>query len=53
METWNIGQRVKVAGQSGYIYGIDHDWAAVVLDKNAGKRNAPITWAKFDELEKD
>ena len=50
MTTWTIGNRVTVAGESGYIYSIEHDWAAVVLDKNAHRSNAPICWAKLTEL---
>ena len=47
---WNVGQRVTVAGESGRIYAIEHDWAAIALDKDAHKNNPPIFWAKFDEL---
>ena len=54
METWNIGDRVKVAGgdELGRIYAIEHDWAAIALDKDAHKNNAPVFWAKFEELER-
>jgi len=53
MKTWNVGQRVKVAGDVGYIYAIEHDWAAVILDKDSHRTNAPILWAKFNELESE
>ena len=45
------GQRVTTADGPGYVYSIEHDWAAVVLDKHAGRSNAPIYWAKLTELE--
>ena len=48
--TWNVGNRVSVDGKAGRIYTIEHDWAAVVLDKNAHRSNAPICWAKLTEL---
>jgi hypothetical protein len=50
MET-KAGQRVSTADGQGYVYSIEHDWAAVVLDKHAGRNNAPIYWAKLSELE--
>jgi hypothetical protein len=49
---WNINDRVKVAGETGRIYALDADWAAVILDKESGKRNPPIFWAKLHELSK-
>ena len=54
MENWTIGQRVKVAGgdEQGSIYAIEHDWAAIALDKDAHKPNPTVFWAKFDELER-
>jgi hypothetical protein len=45
-----VGDRVTVAGESGRIYALDADWAAVILDSNASKRNPPIFWAKLHEL---
>jgi len=45
------GQRVNTKDGQGYVYGIEHDWAAVVLDKHQGRSNAPIYWAKLSELE--
>lgn len=46
-----VGQRVKAGEQFGYVYSIEHDWAAVVLDRYAHRNNAPIYWAKLNELE--
>lgn len=45
------GQRVTTADGQGYVYAIEHDWAAVVLDKHSHRNNAPIYWAKLEELE--
>lgn len=50
MTTWHVGNRVSVDGETGYIFSIEHDWAAVVLDKVAHRANAPIMWAKLTEL---
>lgn len=47
-----VGERVKVAGEEGRIYALDHDWAAVILDSQSSKLNPPIFWAKLDELAK-
>jgi hypothetical protein len=44
------GQRVTAGSESGYIYVIEHDWAGLVLDKNAHRNNAPIYWARLTEL---
>jgi hypothetical protein len=46
------GDRVKVAGETGTIYALDADWAAVILDSESHKRNPPIFWAKQAELDK-
>jgi len=45
------GQRVTTKDGPGYVYSIEHDWAAVVLDKHAHRNNAPIYWAKLSELQ--
>lgn len=45
-----VGQTVQTPDGQGYVYSIEHDWAAVVLDKHAGRSNAPIYWAKLTEL---
>jgi hypothetical protein len=47
----HAGQRVTTKDGAGYVYVIEHDWAGVVLDKNAHRSNAPIYWAKLTELE--
>ena len=53
METWKIGDRVKVeGGELGYIYSLERDMAAIVLDVHAHRNNAPIYWARLDELER-
>ena len=46
------GERVEVAGEQGRIYALDADWAAVIMDSQAHKRNPPILWAKQSELGK-
>lgn len=49
--TITTGQRVQTTDGAGYVYSIEHDWAGVILDRNAGRSNPPIFWAKLEELE--
>lgn len=44
------GQRVSVEGETGRVYALDHDWAAVILDRESHRANPPIFWAKLSEL---
>jgi hypothetical protein len=45
------GQRVETSDGAGYVYSIEHDWAGVILDRNAGRSNPPIFWVKLEELQ--
>ena len=44
------GARVQTPDGPGYFYALDGDYAAVVLDKYAGRTNAPIYWARLVEV---
>lgn len=50
MKSVNVGQRVTVEGEAGRVYALDHEWAAVILDKESHRVNPPIFWAKISEL---